>query len=371
MIICHMTSAHDSDDIRILKKQCVSLAKNKDNKVYLVAKGDSYEYKNVQIVGIGIQSGGRLNRMLNVGRTVYKKALSLDADIYQFHDPELLPYAKKLKKRGKKVIFDSHENYKKQIMLKGYISKPFRRIIRALYSSIEAQACRYLDAVLYPEDSSPYENIAKECVVIRNTPMLDELKPEVPYEEKKEKVCCVGTLSEDRGIRILVKACYKEGIELVLGGRFSPPSFEDSLRNEEAFKIVDYRGKCDRQQVNQIYNECLIGADNIQRVGQYPQIRALPTKVYEYMIMGMPYFTSDFDFNKEIIDKYKCGIYVDPGDVDAVAGAIRFLLDNKEKGKQMGKNGRKLIEEEFNWSVDEKRLFDLYDRLYKEKFEKQ
>ena len=371
MIICHMTSAHDSDDIRILKKQCVSLAKNKDNKVFLVAKGASYEYKNVQIAGIGVQQGGRLNRMVNVGRAVYEKALSLDADIYQFHDPELLPYAKKLKKRGKKVIFDSHENYKKQIMQKGYIPKPLRGLIKAAYSVIESQACKYLDAVLYPEDISPYEGIAKECVVIRNTPMLDELKPETPYEERQEKVCCVGTLSEDRGIRVLMRACHKAGVQLVLGGRFSPPAFEDSLRSEKAFEIVDYRGKCDRKQVNDIYNECMIGADNILRVGQYPQIRTLSTKVYEYMIMKMPYITSDFDFNREIIDKYHCGIYVAPENIDAIAEAIRFLVGNKEEGRQMGKNGRKLVEEKLNWSIDEKRLIDLYDRLYREKSEKQ
>ena len=144
--------------------------------------------------------------------------------------------------------------------------------------------------------------------------MLDELKPEISYEERKEKMCCVGTLSEDRGIRVLVRACHKAGVSLVLGGRFSPPVFEDSLRSEEAFEIVDYRGKCDRQQVNDIYNECMIGADNILRVGQYSQIRALSTKVYEYMIMKMPYFTSDFDFNKEIIDQYQCGVYMDPED---------------------------------------------------------
>ena len=83
--------------------------------------------------------------------------------------------------------------------------------------------------------------------------------------------------------------------------------------------------------------------------------------------MKMPYFTSDFYFNKEIIDQYQCGIYMDPEDVDAVAGAVRLLIDNKEKSRIMGENGRKLVEEKFNWSVDEKRLFELYERLYREK----
>ena len=48
-------------------------------------------------------------------------------------------------------------------MQKGYIPKPLRGVIRAAYSVIESRACRYLDAVLYPEDISPYEGIVKEC----------------------------------------------------------------------------------------------------------------------------------------------------------------------------------------------------------------
>ena len=150
-----MTSAHDSDDIRILKKQCVSLAKVDSNDVYLVAKGDSYEYKGVKIIGVEVSSSGRLGRILKVSKAVYNTAVSVDADVYEFHDPELLLYAKKLKKLGKKVIFDSHENYSEQIMQKGYIPKYIRKIVKAIYSLIENNACKYIDACLLYTSPSP------------------------------------------------------------------------------------------------------------------------------------------------------------------------------------------------------------------------
>ncbi|MFI3116232.1 MAG: hypothetical protein R3Y12_08860 [Clostridia bacterium] len=98
-----MTSAHLSQDVRILKKQCVSLAKAGYD-TYLVAKGDSYEEDGVKIVGIGNVLGGRFKRMTVVVKNVYKQALDLDCDIYQIHDPELLPYALKLKKKVKKLF---------------------------------------------------------------------------------------------------------------------------------------------------------------------------------------------------------------------------------------------------------------------------
>ena len=62
--VCHMTSAHKSTDVRIFEKECVSLAKKEEYEVYLVAKGKSYESKNVHIVGIGTNNRGRISRML-------------------------------------------------------------------------------------------------------------------------------------------------------------------------------------------------------------------------------------------------------------------------------------------------------------------
>lgn len=359
-----MTSAHDSNDVRILKKQCVSLAKNSENEVYLVAKGEDFEYKNVQVKGVGSFTGGRIARVLNVSRAVYEKAIEIDADIYQFHDPELLLYAKKLKKHGKIVIFDSHENYQEQIMEKGYIPKIVRGAVRLIYAVIENFACKSIDAALYPGEDNPYIGKVKECVPIYNTPMLDELTPTIPFAEKKSAVCCVGTLSETRGIKVLAEACYKAGITLVLAGNFSSKEFEEKLRLSNAFSIVDYRGICDRKQVNEIYDECLIGADTILNVGQYPLTNCLSTKVYEYMIMGMPYITSDFEYNKSIIEQYQCGIYVNPADSEKIAQSILYLVNNRDLAEKMGINGRKIVEEQFSWNQDEERLIKLYERLY-------
>lgn len=366
MKICHMTSAHDTDNIRILKKECVSLAKNPKNEVFLVGPGENFSFKSVHIIGIGNSDSGRVKRIFKSSKCIYKKALELDADVYQFHDPELLLYAKKLKKHNKIVIFDSHEDYQKQIMEKDYIPKFVRRLIRRVYSIIENSACKYIDAVLFPGDRSPYEKRIKYCVPIFNTPIIDEFVQIGRQKVTDIKACCVGALTESRGIRVLMKACYKANVRLVLAGAFVPSEFEESLKKEKAYSIVDYRGICNREEVNEIYNECLIGTDTILAVGQYPYTENLSTKVYEYMLMKMPYITSNFKYNRAIIDQYHCGIYVDPSDEDAIANVLRYLIDNPEEAIQMGQNGRKAVEKLFNWEDDERRLFDLYELLYKE-----
>ena len=106
--VCHRTSAHDEEDIRMFHKECVSLARA-GYEVYLVERGESREKNGVHIVGVGDLPRSRRKRMTESVRRVYEAARALDADIYHLHDPELISCGLKLKKAGKKVIFDSTE----------------------------------------------------------------------------------------------------------------------------------------------------------------------------------------------------------------------------------------------------------------------
>ena len=52
----------------------------------------------------------------------------MDADLYHFHDPELMLFAFFLKLRHKKVVYDIHEDLTKQILIKNYIPSFFKKI---------------------------------------------------------------------------------------------------------------------------------------------------------------------------------------------------------------------------------------------------
>ena len=131
MKVCHFTSAHDTTDVRIFLKECCSLQKA-GHDVYLAGRGESREASGIHVIGCG-EPKGRMDRFLFFSKKVYQKALELDCDIYHFHDPDLLRYIKKLKKKGKYVIFDNHEDVPAQILDKTWRPGIFRSLVAKVY----------------------------------------------------------------------------------------------------------------------------------------------------------------------------------------------------------------------------------------------
>lgn len=70
---------------------------------------------------------------------------------------------------------------------------------------------------------------------------------------------------------------------------------------------------------------------------------------YEAMAAGLPIITTNRGGNAEVVTE-KCGIAIDRyNDPDAMADNIRFLLNRPELCLSMGKEGRRLAEEKYNW----------------------
>ncbi len=365
--ICHLTSAHDSNDIRIFQKECVSIAENNSFKVFLIAPGESREEKGVTVIGIGDKPASRVKRMLFFTRNVYKKALALDADIYHFHDPELLSVGYKLKKFGKKVIFDSHEFTYEQIKIKSYIPKLLRYIIAYMFYKKETKICRELDAVIFPckvDGKNPFEGRCKKTVFINNLPKFSEFSSDENGNIIKEyDICHIGSLTAERGITEMLEASKRGGFSVILGGEFSSEEYRLSLETKGLLENVDFVGYCSREDVVEYLKRSKIGISTIHRVGQYPLIENLPTKVYEYMAMSIPVIISDFEYPKRLLSKYRFGISVDPSNAVEIYEAMKTLIHDDKMRIEMGYAGNKAIKEELSWEKEIEKLYKLYKEL--------
>ncbi len=367
MKVCHITSGHNYDDVRIFQKECVSLAKG-GYEVYLIAVGESSFQDGVNIIGIGEPTKSRLKRMMVTTKKAYKEAVDVDAQIYHFHDPELLPYGLRLKRDGKKVIFDSHENYKAQILEKKYIPQMLRKVIAFLYRTYESYVVKHFDAVIIPctiGGVNIFDNIAKKTVYIDNLPVMSELTDR--YQERNfvdcKSICYVGGLTYNRGITHLIKAADKAGVKLILAGNFMPSSYGDEVKKMPQYQNVDYKGYLNRNDVINIYKECAIGICTILNVGQYNMGDNFATKVYEYMSSGLPVIISESAHAKRVLKEYEFGLCVPPDDIEAISEAINYLLNNPDIAKEMGESGRRAVLERYNWDIEEEKLLFLYEEL--------
>lgn len=367
---CHITSAHSRYDDRIFYKECISLASSDYDVSLLVADGLPDEIRNnIFIHSVQMKQRNRIYRIINAPRKMAVAALNINADLYHLHDPELLPLAKALKSHGKIVVFDSHENYVAQIKTKEYIPGYLRNAVSCIYSYYETSALESCDAVIVPctfnNGVNIFNNRCKTCAIISNASKLSEFYNKYDSRSSRDcrAICHVGGLTYERGITHLVQSAYKADMKLILAGNFSPDGYFEKIKNMKEFQCVDYRGFKTREELVSLYEESSVGIATILNVGQYNIADNFPTKVYEYMSMGLPVILSKYPFAEKMLKKYEFGIAVDPANIDEIASAIRYLRENPNKAKQMGENGRRAILEEFNWSIEEKKLLKLYDDL--------
>lgn len=169
--ICHITTAHLPEDIRVFQKECVSLAENGYG-VTLIESGDTYNKNGVHIIGLGPLVFNRLKRVLTIVNKAYKVAKNVNADIYHIHDPELLRIGMRLKKAGKKVVFDSHEDYPAQIEQKKWIPHFLRKPISRIYEKYEKYVLSHFDGVVgvTPHQVERLKRINSNTIMVSNFP---------------------------------------------------------------------------------------------------------------------------------------------------------------------------------------------------------
>lgn len=363
--IVHVTSVHQRFDIRIYRKQVTSLSKFY-NSGLIVADGLGNQIlNNINIYDVG-RSISRTKRMFTTTRYIYDKALQINADIYHLHDPELLPVALKLKKQGKIVIFDAHEDFPKQVLTKPYLHPILAKIISVFMKSYEEYVCSKLDAIVTatPTICNKFSQFSKKVIDINNYPLLGELTPlEKDWSQIKNEIAYVGGITKIRGIEQVVDAfsLLKTNTKLNLVGTCNEKATINLIIQKNGWESINELGQLNREQVREILQKSVAGLVTFLPVPNH--IDAQPNKMFEYMSAGIPVIGSNYPLWKSIIEGNNCGICVDPEHPQEIANAIDRLVNDKTLAEQMGKNGIKAVNEKYNWSIEETKLFQLYEEL--------
>ncbi len=367
--VCVLTSVHPPFDGRIFHRAAKSLAQA-GYEVELIARHDKEEIiDGVRVIPLP-QPRNRLHRMTKVLWRLYRLAVQEDAEVYHFHDPELMLVGLLLKRRGKKVIWDVHEHYPNSILDKYYIPKPLRQLIATAFDLFERGTVRFFDYVIYttPFVGQRYQTMRVRSGPIENYPILK--LSETFKREPRERIIYLGGMARIRGLVETIEAFalaakkYPQW-ELNLVGSSRPASFEEELRDLARNLGVDAQVKFTAwvpyEEKERLSCQASIGV--ITYLPRANNTSCLPNKLLDYMLVGLPVIASNFPLYREVVEPSRCGLLVDPTQPEEIAQAMEYLIEHPQEAQQMGENGRRAVRDRYNWETESQKLLHIYDTV--------
>lgn len=373
--VCILTSVHPPFDKRVFRREACTLAKA-GYEVILVAPHDREEV--VDDVRIWPVTPSR-NRFLRILRTmhVFHLALVSRADIFHFHDPELLLTGLLLKWVTKKpVIYDVHEYNALAILTKHWIPRILRKGLSVIMERVEKGIARQLSEVIVVTDHMADQFRTKNTSVttIFNYPIITDGIAESSDTETRRKlqreVIYLGTISKERGLETMLETIPKIRAEdpkvrfLLVGQMNLRGISNEGVRRLQQYiedGCVEAPGEIPFVQAVEYLRRASIGW--IPCLPTRSLVKGIPVKLYEYALYAKPVIASNIGLLAELVNEMGCGLLVDPDDPDSHAEAIAYLFDHPREAKRMGQKGREAVLERFNWDTEEKKLLALYAQL--------
>ncbi len=367
MRVCMLTTTHGPLDVRIFYKESKSLSKFCE--VVIVAPDEKAWEKavgNVKIIAVK-KPENKLLHFITLWR-VLKEGLKQDCEVYHCHEPDslMIGVILKLLKRNKvKLVYDAHEHWPSEIAYGWFKirNKILRKVVEFLSLRIEQFLAKSADCIVVVSNSvgERFRKISG-FFLIPNVPLVDMIENS-DYEKNCEIVQMGGGIQSYHGINEIIFALLKvrkhnSGVKLKIIGNVKA-NIESIVEKHSLTKNVMFTGF---RPFREMYEEIKKGKIGlvIMKSEFYNAYIGLPNKLFDYMLCELAVVASDYPEISKIVKRAKCGILVNPNNVEEIANAIIYLLENPAEARKMGVRGRGLVEREMNWEKMEKKLIEIY-----------
>jgi len=358
--------------MRIFHKECISLV-TAGYDVCLIAPVDRpFEEKGVTVLPAGSWKNRYSRLLITVPRLLFL-ALKSRAEIFHFHDPELLLIAPILRLSGAQVIYDVHEDYITSIPQKSYIPKLLRRPLAGLagfFETLASLSCHKVIAEKY------YKDRFKDATAILNYPLSHQPDNSTKtvecseFDPKFDWLLYTGNVTPDRGamthLRFLVSS---EKTAVAYIGK-CPSHFAAEIHKKAAEMGID--GDRIKIVVDMFIPPETIASYThhcrwLAGIALFPETQHYEkkelTKFFEYMSAGLPVIASNFAAWMNVIEKNNCGLCISPDDPEGISKSIAMLQNDPESAQSMGRSGREAVANRYNWNNEAQKLVFLYQSL--------
>jgi len=363
----HLTSVHYAFDTRIFYKECSTLVQAGYQVVLVVPHDNDEAIEGVQIRAVP-KPRSRGERMTRTTWQLYRIAIQENSDIYHIHDPELLMLGQFLRLTGKRVVYDMHENLPMDVTTKTWIHPMLRPLFGIIFRFFQRVLLFRMPIIFAETSYSKYFQNKRKHVTVLNFPLAQNLLPLEASKYSVPTVCYIGAVCPQRGSLVTLKALQRlktDGLDVhweCIGQVEDEGKLElEKAANEIGFNRIRLRGRMKLVECWKIMALCHVGLAVLQPEPNH--LESYPTKVFEYMALGMPVIISNFRLYREVVQASACGICVNPENPEEIAYAIRWLLDHPHEAAAMGKNGQAAVIEKYSWDKEGQKLLAFYKDL--------
>lgn len=382
--ICFITQSFPRRDSLIVHRQGKSLVESGYKVSYILGDGKPDEERyGIEMKSIDISFGGLFYKAISVvpqlksryerwikTRRLKEYLADYDADVFQINDFEHLSLGRFLKRKGKKVVYDLREYFPIYYARRRKWTIA-RKISQYLLERKFSRSSKHFDAVFscMPEMHdyiksrvlcTYFEDVANFPVVNKDfTLSYDE------YASRDKVISYFGSIYKISCQEVILDALEKlPQVRYLLAGVFYDKQYQAQVMNKPAWKQVTFINGFAREDLPGIINSSIMG--NVVKdfnQTETPQGSYSIIKIFETMEAALPVILAKVPLYEALVEKYHCGICVDPHSVDDFENAISFLLNNPKEAYEMGQNGRRAVLEEFSWESQYARYLNVLEKV--------
>lgn len=282
-------------------------------------------------------------------------SLDLSASIYFASDLYALPVMTRVaKKHEGKVVFDSRELY---AHLDSSAGKPW---ISLFWSTLERRHIRKADVVVTVNDS--IADRLKEAyrierpVVVRNVPGYDHveksnrLREELNIPAERKIVLYQGGLRPGRGLFQLIEAVkHVKRAHLVIIG--DGPLKDGAMQAAQPLgDRVDFIPFTLPDELLSLTASADLGAVLIEPLTESLRL-ALPNKLFEYLIAGIPVLASPIPEMKRVVETFNVGVLAHPDDPVQLVNSLETALFDETQRAEWRDNADRAMKS-YSWAND-------------------
>ena len=369
-----VTSIHSDFDFRIWK-QATSLAKL-GLEVYLLAPWKIEDSCVIEGVNMRIfqRVTRRINRFWLIPLRIVKKLLKIlpNAQIIHFHDIDLLPLMSIIS-FFKPVVYDVHENYPNEMLVRDWIPKPFRLPLYYIVRWVQWFLSKIIKNIVLvvPAQEKDFLGSNFRKLIIWNYASKNISKFRLnDYNTREQIILNHGGQYLENGSLLMIEIINRliiryPNVQLLISDKFQSKGFRNQViekiktkglrQNVKLVPVVAYLD------LPKLLNKAAIGLSPVIRAEK--SILGIPNKFFEFMAFGIPIVASDLPYQTQIIREQNCGLLGQPEKIDTFVCQISKLLDDKIFAKKLGLNGVKAFEEKYNWEAQNTKLLNFYSNI--------